>query len=243
MTSEPPLRDTYGEIILKKDTVLYHTSQRLFNTFENSPMLFIHFHPSDRFIHRDSYITRLRLNKDICLLFMLRSINEHLGLFSALQNLIKRPAQINNGRHPKNLIYINKYLKAENFDGWLTPYDIFDVEVGLINDPDVFSVISSTNEYDYDWRRSNFSTTNFRPKYWGINYPVTIKEFPVQMNIHIYYKEMIERFIETGKNEEFEGTTILIMFNHAQINYRDSVRVAIIWDCNDADWTDSVDTD
>ena len=63
------------------------------------------------------------------------------------------------------------------------------------------------------------------------------------MNIHIYYKEMIERFIETGKNEEFEGTTILIMFNHAQINYRDSVRVAIIWDCNDADWTDSVDTD
>lgn len=236
MTTESPLRDKYGEIILKKGMILYHTSPKLFNTFENDPMLFIHFHPSDRFIQRDSYITRLRLNKDIRLLFLLQGVRGEMGLVSALGNLIKRPTQIINRRNRNNLKYINKYLKAENFDGWLTPYDLFDVEIGLINDPDVFSVVSSTNEDDYDWRRSYTSDKIFRPKYWGLNYPVYIKEFPVQMNIHIYYKEIIERFIETGNNDDFEGTTILILFIYAQITYHDCERKQIIWDCNDPDW-------
>jgi hypothetical protein len=41
------MKKTYGEMILKKSSILYHTSDNLFEYKNDKPMLFCTFHPSE----------------------------------------------------------------------------------------------------------------------------------------------------------------------------------------------------
>ncbi len=64
-------RNSYGEMILKKGTRLYHTSKKIFEYNPEKPMLFLTFHPSE---WENEYITIIELKKDISLLFMVSII-------------------------------------------------------------------------------------------------------------------------------------------------------------------------
>ena len=80
------MQECYGEVILKKDSILYHTSQELF-TYKNSkdkPLLFCTFHPSEYGANNNnSYVYFIKLKKDISLLFMVEKIQKSL-IFSSL---------------------------------------------------------------------------------------------------------------------------------------------------------------
>jgi hypothetical protein len=41
------LRTAYGSVIIKKDTILYHTTDEEFSYRPNKPMLFTIIHPSE----------------------------------------------------------------------------------------------------------------------------------------------------------------------------------------------------
>jgi hypothetical protein len=61
---------SYGEVILKKDFILYHTSDNIFLNKPKHPMLFCTFHPSEWFYGED-FITTIKLKKDVSLFFMI----------------------------------------------------------------------------------------------------------------------------------------------------------------------------
>ena len=58
------LREEYGEMIIKKDSILYHTSDDLF-TYQNNidkPMLFCTFHPSE-YTGDNKYVHYIKIKK------------------------------------------------------------------------------------------------------------------------------------------------------------------------------------
>jgi hypothetical protein len=69
------LREIYGEMKLKKGSILYHTSDDFFQINYNKPMLFCTFHPSEWDIINE-YVTYIKIKKDISLLFMIESCNK-----------------------------------------------------------------------------------------------------------------------------------------------------------------------
>jgi len=82
------MRESYGEVILKKDFILYHTSDNLFKNKPNHPMLFCTFHPSEWFYGED-FITIIKLKKDVSLFFMLDfdysiTLSSYLPIFTNL---------------------------------------------------------------------------------------------------------------------------------------------------------------
>jgi hypothetical protein len=72
------MRLSYGEVILKKGSILYHTSDEQF-TYKDElekPLLFCTFHPSEYGSNNNSYIHFIKLEKDISLLFMIEKIKK-----------------------------------------------------------------------------------------------------------------------------------------------------------------------
>jgi len=77
------LREVYGEIILKKDSILYHTSDEpfMYKSKKDKPLLFCTFHPSEYGMIGD-YVTPIILKKDVSLFFMIESCKKTSYFFS-----------------------------------------------------------------------------------------------------------------------------------------------------------------
>ena len=209
------LRDIYGEMILKKGTILYHSSESIFKQRQEKPMLFLTFHPSE-YIKQTKYITRILLNKDISVLFMvLPYIMHDVNIRSALGRLTKQPG----GRHryrknDTNLEFYKSYLEKDNFDGWFSSInEDFETEIALINNPDAFSVLSC-EELIWDWHRPH--TTGDSLMKWGTVYKISI--LPIYLNIHTKYKEMLEKYMTFIDNDIF-GIAFLVVLKNAIITY------------------------
>lgn len=214
------LRTTYGEMILKKGTVLYHTSNNKFITNNEKPMLFLIFHPSEYIKRNDCFITRILLHKDVSLLFMIYRILHTVDIHSALRKLIHfKHHQFR--KQDRHLVFYKGYLEAENFDGWFSSIDdFFETEVALINNPDNFSVLSS-DKIMRDWKRPIVTPLdgNFiSAKNWGSNYPISTIRLPVTLNIRDSYKEMLEKYL-THSDTDTDGAAFYIILNNAIINY------------------------
>jgi hypothetical protein len=73
------MKECYETIILKKESILYHTSEDLF-TYKNNkdkPLLFCTFHLSEYgFNNNNIYVHFIKLKKDINLLFMIEKIKK-----------------------------------------------------------------------------------------------------------------------------------------------------------------------
>jgi len=71
------LRQIYGEIILQKDSILYHTSDEpyTYKSENERPFLFCSFHPSEYGIIGE-YVTKIKLKKDTSLFFMIDTIKK-----------------------------------------------------------------------------------------------------------------------------------------------------------------------
>jgi hypothetical protein len=61
-------------MILKKDSILYHTSEIKLINLKEKPFLFCSFHPSDYESYNSKYINIIKLKKDVKLFFMIGNI-------------------------------------------------------------------------------------------------------------------------------------------------------------------------
>jgi hypothetical protein len=70
------LKSTYGTVILKKDTILYHATDEEFSYRPDSHIRTV-FHPSEWTGYDNEYIVKIRLKRDIEVLFWISGFNKH----------------------------------------------------------------------------------------------------------------------------------------------------------------------
>jgi hypothetical protein len=224
-----PMRKSYGEMILKKGTVLYHTSPDEFKLRTEKPMLFLTFHPSEWEGWADDYITRITLLKDVSLFFMVKDFENAkviplLNVLTSSSNLDKQ-----NDKYLK--CYIS-YLQSEQFDGWFStiegkPF----VEIALINNPSIYS-FSASEIKKRNWRNSTNVAGVFVQKYWGEQYPLYTHTFPAELILNSRFKPLIENYKQYCNNKQPNEYVFYMILINAKITYFDAPLETIRWLCN-----------
>lgn len=201
------MKECFGEVILKKGCILYHTSSELF-TYKNNkekPLLFCTFHPSEYGANsNNSYVHFIKLKKDISLLFMIEKIKKSL-IFSSLHLFTKNErGNLTKMNNSKLLLFSNK-LKSNNFDGWFTSINNkTNVEVALLNKNSLYELVSS-DQLNENWINSNNTNNKIILKNWGVKYPIcTIKE-PAVFIINERYKKQLAKY----RKEEIKSKLLL----------------------------------
>ena len=218
------LKDSYGKMILKKGSILYHTSENKFSKDINKPFLFLTFHPSEWYV-TNKYVTIIKLKKNIKLLFMIE-IFKGGRIFSSLNTLTKHPNLNLAKKYDNNLRCYREELKKENYDGWFTSIENkASVEVGLINDENNYEVVT-TEKLRKNWKYNN------NKKFWGLEYPISTIEIPVKLKINLRYKSMIKEYKKYCVKSGNENNTIfMIMLQNAEIYYHKYDLEEIEWKC------------
>ena len=166
------LRSIYGEMIIQKESILYHTSDDLF-TYQNNidkPMLFCTFHPSE-YTGDNKYVHYIKIKKDLSLLFMIDSI-KNIKIYSSLNQIINHPNKNLAKKHNYVLQDVVNELKKETFDGWFSSIENKGfVELALINDKKLFEVIDSQILHR-NWRNGNNTNNQITLKNWGKKYEI-----------------------------------------------------------------------
>jgi hypothetical protein len=163
------MKKSYGEVIIKKGSILYHTSDEQFSLKEQNdkPMLFCTFHPSEWDVMNE-YVTFIKLRKDISLLFMIEECKK-AKIFSSLPLFSNHPNLNLSKKHKHQLLCYIRELKKENLDGWFTSIENkSSVEVSLINNPNLFKIVK-TEKMIRNWRNGNEKKSKKRMKIWGVS--------------------------------------------------------------------------
>ena len=213
-------------MILREDTILYHTSDEpfIYKSNEDKPMLFCTFHPYEYGMPGD-YVSFIRLKKNISLLFMIEEFKK-LRIFSALNTFINHPNANLAKRHNKELNFFSNQLKKENFDGWFSSIENKGtVEVSLINDTNLFEILKS------ELYKNNNNKLNI--KNWTKNYNISIIENNVILNINERYKDMIKKYIDYEIESNLINQYIFqIILKYAEITYHNYSYKKIDWNKN-----------
>ena len=219
------LRKVYGEVILKKGSILYHTSDENKNFIrinENEkPFLFCVFHPSE-WGASSIKVTKVCLKKDISLFFMIHDINK-LKITSELNKLIYHENKNLSKQNIDVLKCLSEYLKKDNFDGWFSSIENKNtIEISLINNDEIFEILV-TEKLKKKWKNSNEENNGIKVlKQWGSTYPICSIEFPLIFNINIIYKKLIDDYLEFEKISEYiNDTAFQVILKNAIINYHE----------------------
>jgi len=173
-----------SSMIIPKDTILYHTSDKLYRKDINKKMLFCVFHPSEWEGVDNEYIYIVRLDRDIKLLFMIEDFCKR-RIISSLPILAKQNNSFLSTILPK--------LKKDNFDGWVSSIENKAyTEVALLNSDDIFTVVK-VEKLKKKWRNSNNIGNSISLKNWGTKYPIFTN---VRLHLHKDFKPKIEKYIK-----------------------------------------------
>jgi hypothetical protein len=214
------LRLLYGEMIIQKESILYHTSDDLFiyQNFNDKPFLFCTFHPSE-YTGDNKYVHFIKIKKELSLLFMIDSI-KNLKIYSSLNQIINHPNKNLVKKHNYVLKNVVNDIKKENFDGWFSSIENKGfVEVALINEKNLFEVIDS-QELNRNWKNGNNLNNQIFVKNWGKKYEICTIKNPVILNINQKYQDMIIKYKEYEKKSNFPLEYIFqVILENAIINY------------------------
>jgi hypothetical protein len=215
------LKNLYGKVILQKDSILYHTSEEIFNYKPEKPMLFCTFHPSE-YDGINDYVTYIKLKKNITLLFMIENFRKTF-IFSSLNKFSNHPNLNLAKKNDNNLKSYVKELKKENFDGWFTSIENkSSIEVALINDNSIFEIIK-TEEFTRNWRNGNNLNNFITTKNWGKKYPICSIEYPLIFKINNKFKQLLEDYINCGLKSKFPYEHVFqVILQNAKIYYHES---------------------
>ena len=216
------LRSIYGEIIIQKGSILYHTSDDLF-TYQNNidkPMLFCTFHPSE-YTGDNKYVHYIKIKKDLSILFMIDSI-KNIKIYSSLNQITNHPNKNLAKKHNYVLQDVANELKKETFDGWFSSIENKGfVEIALMNDKKLFEVVDS-QILNRNWRNGNNANNQITLKNWGKKYEICTIKNPITLNIHQKYEIMIIKYKEYEKKSNFPLEYIFqVILENATINYID----------------------
>ena len=224
------LKKSYGVMKLKEGSVLYHASDRKFKDNPNKPILFCTFHPSE---WSDKYITRIRIKKNISLLFMIDLIKND-KIWSSLNKMTNNKLLNLAKMKDKYLQCYVEELKKDKLSGWFSSIENkTSVEIALINSDKIFEPIES-DKLKKKWRHGNCANEyDIKiPKNWGKLYPICTIERPVNLKINLRYKKMIEGY---KKYEKYSGYPLEYVFQvileNAKIFYHKEEFIKVIWKC------------
>jgi hypothetical protein len=182
------LKSTYGSLIIKKDTILYHLTDEEFLYKPEKKLLYTILHPSEWIGYDSEYIVRIRLKRDIEVLFFISEFRKHYVL--------------SNQDEKKSAEFLEK-LQKENLDGWLSSIENRShVEVAIINDPTIFEVISF-EPLRKNWRNGNCLGGISECKNWGTLYPISSRTIPIVLHLNEKYKRLIEEYIQYGLESKY----------------------------------------
>jgi hypothetical protein len=182
------LKSTYGSLIIKKDTILYHLTDEEFLYKPEKKLLYTILHPSEWIGYDSEYIVRIRLKRDIEVLFFISEFRKHYVL--------------SNQDEKKSAEFLEK-LQKENLDGWLSSIENRShVEVAIINDPTIFEVISF-EPLRKNWRNGNCLGGIPECKNWGTLYPISSRTIPIVLHLNEKYKRLIEEYIQYGLESKY----------------------------------------
>lgn len=98
------LKNVYGEVIIPKDSILYHTTVIDYDENKDTPFLFCTFHPSEWW-NLNEFVLKVRLKRDVRLLFMIKDFRKaHIISFDDLRSKYT----------------LQETIFDENFDGWFS---------------------------------------------------------------------------------------------------------------------------
>lgn len=224
------MKKSYGEVIIKKDSILYHISDEPFEIRNNKPMLFCTFHPSEWDVMND-YITFVKIKKDISLLFMIEECKK-AKIFSSLPLFSNHPNLNLSKKHLSQLSCYAMELKKENLYGWMTSIENkSSIEICLINNLNLYNIVS-IEKLKRDWRNGNEINGEKKLKNWGNSYPICTIERPITLLMNDRFREMIEKYkqyeITSGY---FREHVFQILLNNCIINYYKADLEKIEWKC------------
>ena len=227
-------RDVYGTMTIPKDSILYHTSYTEFKPNSSKPMLFLTFHPSD---WPGEYVARIKIKRDITLLFMVYPGKIHKPVLHPLLDILINKTGYNlNKQKDSNLKCYVKELENEELDGWFSSIEgRTAIEVAIINDTALYDVVE-TEVYNNNMKNGyiNFDriTENsiYVPVNWGSKYLITTLINPVKMNVNSKYKQIIELFQKCTSEGGIMFPIQYILYN-ASITYFDKEIPNIKWSC------------
>jgi hypothetical protein len=198
-------KSTYGSLIIKKDTILYHATDEEFTYKSEKKLLYTIFHPSEWAGYDSEYIVRILLKRDIEVLFFIAGFRKHYILSNQAEK--KSPVFLEN-------------LKEENLDGWLASIENRShVEVAIINDQNIFEVISF-EPLRKNWRNGNCLGGIPECKNWGTLYPISSRSLPIVFQLNEKYKQLIEEYIQYGIYSKYPFEYIFqVILENAHIQY------------------------
>ena len=193
------LKSTYGSVIIGKDTILYHATDEEFSYKPDKKLLFTVFHPSEWIGYDSEYIVRIRLKRDIKVLFFINGFRKHYVL--------------SNQEEKKSPEFLEK-LEKENLDGWLASIENRShVEVAILNDSSIFEAISF-EPLRKNWRNGNCLGGIPECKNWGPLYPISSRTIPIFFQLNEKYKQLIEEYIKYGLEYAFQ-----VILENSNIQY------------------------
>jgi len=223
------LESVYGSVILPINSIVYHTTDEEFINRPEKSLLFCTFHPSE-WEGVNEYVVKIKLKRELKLLFMISSFHKHF-IYSSLDNLSNNRNYMSKLSEKKRKCFVKK-LKKENFDGWFSSIENkSQIEIAIINDNVLYSVISFEN-LRRNWRNGNNLNNIITKKNWGNIYDISSINLPITFNINDRYKNMIEEYIKYGLKSKYPYEYIFqIILNNAKINYHKAKFINIDWNC------------
>jgi hypothetical protein len=199
------IKSDYGSVILKKDTILYHATDKEFLYNAEKKFLYTIFHPSEWVGYDSEYIVRILLKRDIEVLFFITGFRKHYVL--------------SNQAEKKSPEFLEK-LQKENLDGWLASIENRShVEVAIINDQSIFEVISF-EPLRKNWRNGNCLGGIPECKNWGTLYPISSRLIPIILHLNEKYKPLIEEYVQYGLDSKYPFEYVFqVILENAHIQY------------------------
>ena len=224
------LKNVYGEVIIPKDSILYHTTDEDYNANKRTPFLFCTFHPSDWTGFLNDYVLRVKLKRDIKVLFMIKDFRK-AQINSSLNELSNNREYLSKLNNNKKICFRDNLLK-EDFDGWLSSIENrTSIEVALINNKDIYEIISK-EELRMNWRNGNNANNIITTKNWGKLYKISTIEKPLIMNLNNRIKKKLDEYIRYGINSKFPNEYVFqVVLQNAIINYHNHTFQKIDWFC------------
>lgn len=223
------LKNVYGEVIMPKDSILYHTTDIEYNINKKTPFLFCSFHPIEWW-NLNEFILRVRLTRDIRLLFMIKDFRKaHIN--SSLNELSNNNDYLSKLKNQCNFCF-KEYILKENFDGWFSSIENrTTVEVALINNLNTYEIISSEPLLN-NWTNKNYRNNLLTNKNSGNLYKISTIDYPLIFNINMRYKEKIKEYIDYCSKFGFINNFVFhVILENSIINYHKYDYEKIDWKC------------
>jgi len=223
-----PLRRSYGEVLLQKGTILYHSSYTPIVSNPLKPMLFTTFHPSD---WHGKYVSEIRLKKDVSLFFMVDTF-VNVRVLPLLQKLVLPQGNNLVKMYDTKLKCFVDHLKEEHFHGWLSTIEGgTTIEVSLLNSPEIFEIVSCEKSTE-NWSDSYYNTEDkLVEKNFGKRYAIGTMTMPAKFILNSRYKSILEEYRTNAERINPNGFTLSIVLSNASITYFEAQKKLITWNC------------